>query len=96
MPRRHITDIQICQAVKEYELTDRPRYFASTILVAKTGATEQVVLNALKRAKDNQLIEWGISIHGPWLTTKGKLLLKQYKEKSKYGNNLSKVFGKTR
>lgn len=88
--RRHVSDLQVCLAVRMYRValdlreagTSQPSY-PYTIIADQVGVPEKVAYRAMERAYANDLLEYGTSLRTAWLTDKGVLLLQE--------NNMWKV-----
>ncbi len=73
--RSDISDFEVCKAVEEFQLHHLEGDFPYEFLAKKFGCDEKLAYSACKRACDNDLIEYGVSLRTGWLTEKGKSLL---------------------
>lgn len=80
MATKDITDIQVCEAVRD-TFDHAGRHIASphTLLTERTGQPPKVCWKAIERACRRDLIDYGVGLTFPWLTDKGKQLLAQAK-----------------
>lgn len=72
MATKDISDIQVCQAVREawaIPVEDRP--FDDEHLARCTGQPQKVCYRALERAVRRGLLDYGVSLRTSWLTDKG-------------------------
>ena len=76
MSTKDITDKQICQIVHENNKKSKRTKKLIELLIELTGQPEKVCLRAAERCENHNYIEYGVSINYPWLTDKGKELLK--------------------
>jgi hypothetical protein len=74
MPRRDVTDIQVCQAygLKNKEAKAGRSFDVIEHLAVHTGQPEKVVYRAMERAYRHGLVEFGVSLRSGWLTEKGE------------------------
>ncbi len=74
---RDIPDRLICETVAEFQ-SDQSGRRAGMVdrIVRKTGCHYKVAWSALSRAEARGLIDYGVNIAYPWLTDKGKELLR--------------------
>lgn len=70
MAMKDISDAQVCMAALSHG--DRPCH---EFLSEMTGQCEKVCWLALERADNRGLIECGIGLHRPWITSSGYSLL---------------------
>ncbi len=75
MKRSDINDYEVCKAVEEYNKDIYNTPFPYELLAKKFNCDEKLAYYAIKRACDNNLIEYGVSLRTGWLTDKGKELL---------------------
>ena len=79
MARKDISDLHICAVVFLRSLV---RNFSGPTLLEllheSTGQPEKVCLRAIERAAEHNMIEYGHSIAGSWLTEKGYALLRPH------------------
>lgn len=79
MATKDITDLQVCQAVQAasdgYRAQGAAGHHRHLILSERTGQHPNVCWRALERADRRGLIDYGIGLHGAFLTDKGRALL---------------------
>lgn len=73
MKRSDISNIEVCQAVAEYQRVQGN--FPYEILARKFNCSEKLAYSACERAEKKDLIDYGVSLRTGWLTEKGKQLL---------------------
>lgn len=74
MATKHITDLQVVQAVQQWQ-TDRTGPRAHELLAEWTGQPAKVCFRALERADRHGLLDYGVSLGTAWLTPEGHALL---------------------
>ena len=74
MATKDISDIKVCEAIREYQLNNS--IYADEILMKMTNQVRKVCIKAMERAENKDLIEYGVSLRTAWLTNKGLELLK--------------------
>lgn len=76
MATKDITDVQVCEAVRDtWDQAGHHIARPHELLSARTGQPEKVCWRALERAAGRGLIDYGIGLQGAWLTDQGKALL---------------------
>ena len=78
MQRKDINNIEVCQAVQEYQ-HDRGKS-SCEILAEKFSCDEKLAYSVCERAEDDGLIDYGVSLRTGWLTEKGEQLLNSSKK----------------
>lgn len=73
MKRSDISDYEVCLAVEDFQKT--MGNFPYEVLARKFNCDEKLAYSACKRAEENGLIEYGVSLRTGWLTEKGKQVL---------------------
>lgn len=75
MATKDITDVDVCQAVRDARQSGYRR-FAHEILQDRTGQPKKVCCRAMERALSRGLIECGTSLESAWLEPAGEELLR--------------------
>lgn len=75
MATKHVTDLMVCKAYRQYRENFPNGPFPYVILQDMTGECEKVCYRAMERAADRDLVEYGVSLRTGWLTEKGISLL---------------------
>jgi hypothetical protein len=79
MATKHITDKQVCEAVRDARgmewMRDGKECWPYDLLAERTGQPLKVCWRALERACDRDLVTFGTSLRTGWLTAAGKTLL---------------------
>ncbi len=81
MATKDITDVQVCEAVREANECHF-QHFPYDFLGHWTRQPFKVCYCALERASRHGLIECGVSLRTGWLTEKGKALLREASNES--------------
>ena len=74
MARKDVTDLMVCQAAKDRE-SGFVGLFLTDILMMRTGQPRKVVMAAIMRAYDRDLLIVGVSFRTARLSDKGRELL---------------------
>lgn len=72
MAMKHITDLQVLDAVDRSKAGDKR--WPYEILSAETGECSKVTFKCMERCEDRGLLESGVSTRSGWVTEKGRQL----------------------
>jgi hypothetical protein len=76
MKTSDISDLAVCQACENRGEND---FITDELARMFPDAPEKVLYSAMERASDRDLLNYGTSLRGGWLTDKGRALLESRK-----------------
>lgn len=76
MSRKDISDLDVCRAYRD-SAASKWALYPYELLKHWTGEPFKVCYQAMERADDRRLVEYGVSLRMGWLTEKGLEMLKR-------------------